>query len=46
MKNFRIDGGDIQLNTGHNSIEEEALLRVHANAFNTFTMLTAKKVCQ
>jgi hypothetical protein len=41
MKTFRIVGGDIQLNTGNNNSEEDALLCVQANEFNTFILLTA-----
>jgi len=41
MKILRIVGGDTELNTGNNNTEEDALLRVHANQFNTFILLTA-----
>jgi hypothetical protein len=41
FKNFPIIRGDIELNTGNNNDEKDALLRVHANEFNTFTLLTA-----
>lgn len=45
MKTCRIVGGDIQLNTGNNTrnTEEEALLRVQANEFNTFILLTVSQ---